>query len=168
MLFRSVFLAEDVPPGKYGLWIATPAGMRASARVTDAESGEAIGYPVMVYHTGVEEEHWVEPVEVWPGAQLRNRVVVIRRMRVYRLRGQLIDSLTEKPMTNGLVALRTGDGVHEEVYSQRMVHPQTGVFAFSLLAPGQYELLVYRSPPGPSPPWVVPVTVERGDRKSVV
>jgi hypothetical protein len=155
-------MAADVPPGKYGLWISTTARLQAQARITDPASGEAIGYPAMVFHTGIEEEMWVEPVEVWPGAELRNRVVVVRKMRVYRIRGQLIDSVTEGPLTNARVALRTGDGTYEEVYSQRMVHPRTGVFSFSLLAPADYQLLVYRPSPDPSPPWVVPVTVERG------
>jgi len=159
---NGVFMAGDVPPGKYGLWISTTDRLRAQSRISDPASGEAIGYPAMVYHTGVEEEHWVEPVEVWPGAELRNRVVVVRKMRVYRIRGQLIDSVTKAPLTSARVALRTGDGTYEEVYSQRMVHPQTGVFSFSLLAPADYQLLVYRPSPDPSPPWVVPVTVERG------
>jgi hypothetical protein len=159
---NGVFMAGDVPPGKYGLWISTTERLRAQSRITDPASGEAIGYPAMVYHTGVEEEHWVEPVEVWPGAELRNRVVVVRKMRVYRIRGQLIDSVTKAPLTNARVALRTGDGAYEEVYSQRMVHPRTGVFSFSLLAPADYQLLVYRPAPDPSPPWTVPVTVERG------
>lgn len=156
------FLAEDVPPGKWGMWIITPDRLRGSTQFVDPASGEAIGYPVMVYHTGIEEEHWVEPVEVWPGAQLRNRVVVIRQMRIYRIRGQLIDSATGEPLGSARVALRTGDGVREEVYSQRTVHPQNGAFAFSFLAPGDYELLVYRPSPDPSPPWIVPVAVERG------
>ncbi|MBE0659087.1 MAG: carboxypeptidase regulatory-like domain-containing protein [Bryobacteraceae bacterium] len=157
-----VFLAEDVPPGKWGMWIITPDRLRGSTQVVDPASGETIGYPVMVYHTGIEEEHWVEPVEVWPGAQLRNRVIVIRKMRTYRIRGQLIDSGTGEPLGNARVALRTGDGVREEVYSQRTVHPQRGTFGFSFLAPGDYELLVYRPSPGPSAPWIVPVNVERG------
>lgn len=156
------FSAEDVPPGKWGMWIITPDRLRTSAQIVDPASGEAIGYPVMVYHTGIEEEHWVEPVEVWPGAQLRNRVIVIRKMRTYRIRGQLIDSHTGEALGNARVALRTGDGVREEVYSQRTVHPQRGTFAFSFLAPGDYELLVYRPSPDPSAPWIVPVSVERG------
>jgi uncharacterized protein (DUF2141 family) len=156
------FQAEDVPPGKWGMWIITPDRLRGSTQVVDPASGETIGYPVMVYHTGIEEEHWVEPVEVWPGAQLRNRVIVIRKMRTYRIRGQLIDSGTGEPLGNARVALRTGDGVREEVYSQRTVHPQRGTFGFSFLAPGDYELLVYRPSPGPSVPWIVLVAVERG------
>ncbi len=159
---NGVFSAEDVAPGKYGLWIAPPDRLRAAGRQTNPETGEEIGYPVMVYHTGVEEEHWVEPVEVWPGAQLRNRVVVIRRMRIFSIRGRLIDSETKQPLISGRVALRTGDGLHEDVISQRMVHPQTGAFVLSGLSPGDYELLVYRPSIGTSPPWVVPVTVERG------
>ncbi|MBA3974872.1 MAG: hypothetical protein C0504_11720 [Candidatus Solibacter sp.] len=156
------FFAEDVPPGKWGMWIITPDRLRGSTQIVDPASGEAIGYPVMVYHTGIEEEHRVEPVEVWPGSQLRNRVIVIRKMRTYRIRGQLIDSRTGEPLGNARVALRTGDGVREEVYSQRTVHPQRGTFAFSFLSPGDYELLVYRPSPGPSAPWIVPVAVERG------
>lgn len=159
---NGVFSAEDVPPGRYGLWIAPPDRLRAAGRQTNPETGEEIGYPMMVYHTGVEEEHWVEPIEVWPGAQLRNRVVVIRRMRTFSIRGRLIDSETKEPLISGRVALRTGDGLHEDVISQRMVHPQTGAFVLSGISPGDYELLVYRPSIGTSLPWVVPVTVERG------
>ncbi|HNY40454.1 MAG TPA: hypothetical protein PKJ41_08660 [Bryobacteraceae bacterium] len=159
---NGAFSADDVPPGRYGLWIAPPDRLRAAGRQTNPETGEEIGYPVMVYHTGVEEEHWVEPIEVWPGAQLRNRVVVIRRMRTFSVRGRLIDAETKQPLISGRVALRTGDGLHEDVISQRMVHPQTGAFVLSGLSPGDYELLVYRPSIGTSLPWVVPVTVERG------
>ena len=41
------FSAEDVPPGKWGMWIITPDRLRASARIVDPASGEAIGYPVI-------------------------------------------------------------------------------------------------------------------------
>lgn len=72
------FEFENIPPGRLGLPIIPPDSARRRCRTIETESGQAIGYPVHLWHTGVEEEHWVEPVETCPGAELWNRVVKIQ------------------------------------------------------------------------------------------
>jgi hypothetical protein len=156
------FQLDEVPPGRYGMWIAPPEEVRLNSLRTNRETGETTGYAVKVYHTGVEEPHWVEPVEVWPGAQLTNRVVVLRPARVYPFRGRLIDQQTGEPLAGAQVALRTADELKEEVFRGRDVHPATGGFEFPGLAEGEYELLVTRKGLDPVLPMVVGVQV-RGD-----
>ncbi len=153
------FIVDEIPPGKYGMWIAPPEDVRLDSLRSDPETGETIGYAVKVYHSGVEEMTFVEPVETWAGAQLRNRVIVLRRTRVYPLRGRLIDRETGEPLTAARVALRTADELHEDVFRPRDVNPRTGAFEFPGLAPGEYELLITRIGMTPALPMVMKVEV---------
>jgi hypothetical protein len=105
-------------------------------------------------------------VETWAGAQLRNRVVVLRPARVYSLRGRLIDQSTGEPLGAAQVALRTADEIHEDVFRPRDVHPARGTFEFEGLARGDYELLVTRRGLTPALPMAVKVEV-RGELEDV-
>lgn len=154
------FTFDPIPPGRFGLSIIPPSSIRDSRRTVDRQSGETIGYPVHLWHTGIEEEHFVEPVDTWPGAELRNRLVVIRSMRLFSITGQLVDERTRTPIRDARVTLRTAGDIQDVVFRGSAVDPETGRFDFPELAPGDYELLIDRGMARDSLPMIVPVRID--------
>lgn len=150
-----------IPPGKFGMWIRPPASLLQDGYVKNEDTGDTTGYPVQVYHTGIEEESYAEPVVTWPGAQLARRAVVLRRMRVFHLTGRLVDHLTRQPLRLAQVALRTRTEPPQEIYTPFLVDDEDAGFEFDDLAAGEYEILVYRPAAGNSLPWVAPVRIDK-------
>ncbi len=150
-----------IPPGKFSMWIRPPASVLERTYTENKETGEATGYAVQIYHTGVEEESYAEPVLTWPGAQLSNRAVVLRPMRVFHLTGRLIDHHSQEPLRNAQVALRTATRPQQEIYNPVLVDFRDASFEFDDLAAGEYELLVYRPGANNSLPWVVPMHIDK-------
>lgn len=154
------FTFDPIPPGRYGLSIMPPTSTRERRRIIDPQTGQPIGFPVHLWHTGVEEEHFVEPVDTWPGAELRNRVVVIRSRRLFTIQGTLIDQTSKTPVTGAQMTLRTAGDIRDVVYRGSAVDPQTAEFEFPELEPGEYELLIYRGVATNALPLVVPVRID--------
>lgn len=150
------FSLEDLPPGQYGVYIVPPEDLRKRGLRRSEVTGEESGFAVQNFHQGMEELQWITPVTVEPGQELAHRTVVLRRWKVYRLRGALTDALTKQPMSEARVSLVSDDALHETLFAPRPVNPG-GTFEFPSLAPGEYQLLVYR--PGFETPWAVPVQV---------
>jgi hypothetical protein len=150
------FSLDNLPPGRYGVSIVPPETLRRQGLRRSPITGEYTGFAFQVYHPGVEEMTWITPVEITPGLRLPHRTVVLRRMRVYALEGALVHANNDEPLTEARVGLRTADEFHSDIFQPQAVEPD-GRFHFPSLAPGDYELLVFR--PGLELPWIVPVQV---------
>lgn len=149
---KGEFVLDDLPPGRYGLFLAPPESVRFRGLKRSELTGEFTGYSVQLFHPGVEEASWVEPVEIAPGLHLQHRTVVLRRMKVYSVTGALIDSRTREPLLEASVGLRTADEFGSELFAPRQVRSD-GSFEFHSLGPGAYHLLVFRR--GLEVPWLV-------------
>ena len=144
-----------VPPGEYGMWIAPPEAIGRESLIQN-DRGEWTGYAGTFWHAGVEELRRIIPATVMAGDDIRGYNVILRKVRVYPVKGVLYDERTNKPFTNALVGLRVGGEAPIQLLPPRAVDPRTGAFELPPLAEGEYELLIYRNDPGTTLPVTAP------------
>lgn len=137
---RGQFRLHNLPPGRYVVQV-TPGrwgGMPVAS--TSSESREEMGY-VTTYYPGVTDVSQATRIEATPGAELSGFDIQLKRTRVYRLRGQVLDPSGE-PAKNYFVNVMPKNTFVGPLVAQQFYPMPNGGFEVRNLIPGSYRIVV--------------------------
>lgn len=137
---RGQFRLHNLPPGRYLLQV-TPGrigGMPVTAQTS--ETGEEMGF-VTTYYPGVTDPSQASKIETTPGAELSGFDFRLKRTRVFRVRGQVLDPLGQ-PAKNYFVNVMPKAAVYGPLMAQQFYPMPNGGFEIRNLVPGSYRMMV--------------------------
>ncbi len=150
-----LFAFEDLVPGSYQVAVGVPHAVRAANLVRDSATGEYYGYGAAQYYPGADDVRLAIPVDIPPGARLRNVDLRLRRTLLVECKGALVEMAGREPMVDPDVQLLSAvPGTPDPLWRRHRVDSDGG-FRFSLLQPGSYTLAIYRA--GHQLPYLVPI-----------
>jgi hypothetical protein len=153
------FRLENLHDGKCRLDFLLPMEMRRKTLVRDPESGILLGYPAVEFYPGVADVSESQTIQIAAGMDLHGYNIRLKRIQLADFTG------------------RTEPGVHVELQTRASASPlmddtlglrdvdAEGRFAFELIPPGAYVLLVYRGENGTGLPYIVPIEVGKNGVK---
>ena len=143
------YRVPNLSPGRY--YIATSAQRLMdiqSGAERAAAKGEEEG-PVTTYYPNSADTAGASPVDVGPGAEVRGIDLRLRRAKVFRVSGKLINANTGMPLNPGMVMLfrREAGGMSTFPSSMYVVQGDKGAFELRNVAPGPYSMLAMSANP---------------------
>jgi hypothetical protein len=159
------FKIENLRDGKVRLDFRVPMEVRKKTLVRDPESGILIGYPAVEFYPGVADAAEGQMIQIVAGVDLRGYEVRLRRMQLADFTG-----VTEPGVNVELQTPSSTSPMLDDTIGLREVG-KDGRFAFELIPPGQYVLMIYRGDKGTGLPYMVPVEVGKNgvrDKKVAV
>lgn len=137
---RGQFRLHNLPPGRYIIQV-TPGRLGGMpVAIPSSESREEMGY-VTTYYPGVTDVSQATRIEATPGAELSGFDIQLKRTRVYRLRGQVLDPSGE-PAKNYFVNVMPKNMVFGPLMGQQFYPLPEGGFEVRNLVPGSYRIVV--------------------------
>jgi Carboxypeptidase regulatory-like domain len=128
------FVIGDLSAGAYYLFAeVVPAGVSISREV----SGPREDF-VRTYYPGTPDASKATPIQIEAGAEVRDLEVRIRKSRLFRVAGKVIQSSTRAPMGNAVLTLQS-----LQMFLARPAPAVTaadGTFQFPRIPPGEYVL----------------------------
>jgi hypothetical protein len=137
---RGEFRIANLSPGRItlqfmpGRW----GGMPVAAPPT--EGAEEMGY-VTTYYPGVTDPSQAANIEITPGAELSGFEVRLKRTRVYRVRGHILDP-SGQPAKNYAVSVMPKGLTFGPLMAQQFHRTPDGGFEIHNVAPGSYLLTI--------------------------
>jgi hypothetical protein len=159
------FRIEHLRDGKVRLDFRVPLEVRKKTLVRDAESGILQGYPAVEFYPGVADAAESQTIQIAAGMDLHGYEVRLKRMQLADFTG-----LTEPGVHVELQTPSSASPMLDDTIGMREVGAD-GRFAFELIPPGQYVLMIYRGDNGTGLPYLVPVELGKNglrDKKIVV
>jgi protocatechuate 3,4-dioxygenase beta subunit len=139
---RGEYRIANVPPGKYIL-SASPRQFGMQAPPKSADGKPEMGF-VAVYYPSVTDQTQAAKVDVAPGAEVTGHDIRLRKARVVRVKGKIVDGATGKPAKDVMVSLSPRDTfTFGRNFSN--VRGDDGQFEITNVAPGPYTLSVSNS-----------------------
>jgi hypothetical protein len=141
---RGEFRVANLTPGKYFLQVMPGrwGGMPIAAPTN--EGGEEMGY-VTTYHPGVTDPAQAARIDVAAGAEVSGIDIRLKRIRVFRVRGKVLDPSGE-PGKNYFVNVMPKGMFFGPLVSQQFHRLPDGGFELRNVAPGSYRLVVQSNP----------------------
>lgn len=138
---RGEFRIANLAPGKVILQIS-PARWGGGVPVTDSSKpdGEETGY-VSMYYPGVSDPNQAAKIEVTAGADLTGYEMRMKRVRVFRVKGKVLDPAGQPPK-QFFVSLLSRGSVGGPMVAQQFYPMPEGGFELRSVAPGSYSLQV--------------------------
>ena len=150
-----LFAFEDLVPGSYQVAVGVPHAVRSANLVRDSSTGEFYGYGAAQYYPGADDVRLAIPVDIPPGARLRNVDLRLRRAMLVEFSGRLVEMAGREAVFDADVELVGAvPGTPDPLWRRHRVGSDGG-FRFSLLQPGSYTLAIYRG--GHQLPYLVPI-----------
>jgi protocatechuate 3,4-dioxygenase beta subunit len=137
---RGQFRVHNLPPGKYVLQV-TPGrwgGLAVAAPVPD--SGEEMGY-VTTYYPGVTDPSQATQIQTTAGAEMSGFDLRLKRTRVFRVRGQVLDP-SGQPAKNYFVNVMPKGLTFGPLMAQQFYPLPEGGFEIRNVVPGSYRITV--------------------------
>jgi Carboxypeptidase regulatory-like domain len=148
------YTLDQLSAGSHQMRFRIPLEIRKRALQKKSDTGEWFTYPSTMYYPGIADPQAAIPITISPGLNLHGFDVRLRRVRVTRFAGRLLERVGGAPVS-ARVELET-PGFLDETYKVRPTDSD-GRFSFELLPAGHYSLLVYREAAPSALPWVMPV-----------
>jgi hypothetical protein len=167
-----------VNPGRYYINAGSAKGTIGRARNSGNSPNETSEDYESAYYPGVTDVGQASVVEVRPGDQVSAIDVRVAPLRVYRIRGRVIDARTGRPPAAPTISLSylSATGLGSTLYSDvsETYDSRTGLFEFRDVAPGSYVLGAAISEKAVDPEFsslqatvMAPVTVSESDVENV-
>src|SRR5258708_1387725 len=143
------FRAPNLSPGRYYV-IASPqkiadiqSGIERAATKGPAEGSVPTFYPNAADPAGAS------PVEVGPGAEVRGIDLRLRKTRVFRISGKVMNAATGTPLSPAMIMVfrREAGGMSTMPSSMYMVQGDKGAFELRNVPAGGYSLLAMSTNP---------------------
>ena len=143
------FRAPNLSPGRY--YVAASSQKLAdiqSGTERSATKGPPEG-PVPTFYPNATDAATASPVEVGPGAEVRGIDIRLRKARVFRVSGKVVNSATGSPMSPAMIMVfrREGGAMSTMPASMYMVQGDKGVFELRNVSPGSYSMLAMSTNP---------------------
>jgi protocatechuate 3,4-dioxygenase beta subunit len=144
------FRAPNLSPGRY--YVATSpqkiADIQMGTERSAATKGETEG-PIPTYYPNATDATTASPVDVGPGAEVRGIDVRVRKARVFRIAGKLINAATGTPVSPGMLMVfrKQAGGMSTIPVSIYAVQGDKGVFELRNIPPGSYSMLAMSTNP---------------------
>jgi hypothetical protein len=137
---RGQFRLHNLAPGKYILQVTPGRWGGAPVMGPTNESGEEMGY-VNTYYPGVTDVAQATKLSAEAGAEISGMDVRLKRLRVFRVRGQVLDPLGQ-PAKNYFVSIMPKGIFFGPLVAQQFYPMPNGGFEIRNLVPGSYRVLV--------------------------
>jgi carboxypeptidase family protein len=143
------FRAPNLAPGRY--YVAT-----TPQRLTDLQRGTERSIakgpeeaPVPTYYPNAADASAASMVDVGPGAEVRGIDIRLRKARVFRVSGTLVNALTGTPMSPAMLIVfrRESGGMSTVPVSMYQVQSDKGAFELRNIPPGAYTVLATSTNP---------------------
>jgi protocatechuate 3,4-dioxygenase beta subunit len=144
------FRAPNLSPGRY--YVATSpqkiADIQMGTERSAATKGETEG-PIPTYYPNATDATTASPVDVGPGAEVRGIDVRVRKARVFRITGKLMNAATGTPVSPGMLMVfrKQAGGMSTIPVSIYAVQGDKGVFELRNIPPGSYSMLAMSTNP---------------------
>jgi len=144
------FRAPNLSPGRY--YVATSpqkiADIQSGTERAAAAKGETEG-PIPTYYPNATDPSTASPVDVGPGAEVRGIDVRLRKARVFRVTGKVMNAATGMPMNPAMLMVfrKQAGGMSTIPVSMYMVQGDKGAFELRNIPPGSYSMLAMSTNP---------------------
>jgi Carboxypeptidase regulatory-like domain len=144
------FRAPNLSPGRY--YVATSpqklADIQSGTERAAAAKGETQG-PIPTYYPNADDPSTASPVDVGPGAEVRGIDVRLRKARVFRVTGKVMNAATGMPMNPAMLMVfrKQAGGMSTIPVSMYMVQGDKGAFELRNIPPGSYSMLAMSTNP---------------------
>jgi hypothetical protein len=144
------FRAPNLSPGRY--YVATSpqkiADIQSGIERSAAVKGETQG-PIPTYYPNADDPSTASPVDVGPGAEVRGIDVRLRKARVFRVTGKVMNAVTGMPMSPAMLMVfrKQAGGMSTVPVSMYSVQGDKGAFELRNIPPGSYSLLAVSANP---------------------
>ncbi len=143
------FRAPNLSPGRY--YVATSPQKIAdiqSGTERSAAKGQTEG-PIPTYYPNADDPSTASPVDVGPGAEVRGIDVRLRKARVFRVSGKVMNAATGTPVNPAMLMVfrKQVGGMSTVPVSMYMVQGDKGAFELRNIPPGSYSMLAMSTNP---------------------
>jgi len=144
------FRAPNLSPGRY--YVATSpqklTDIQSGTERAEAAKGETQG-PIPTYYPNADDPSTASPVDVGPGAEVRGIDVRLRKARVFRVTGKVMNAVTGMPMNPAMLMVfrKQAGGMSTIPVSMYMVQGDKGTFELRNIPPGSYSMLAMSTNP---------------------
>lgn len=142
------FRAPNLSPGRY--YVAT-----SPQKITDIQSGTERAAAksdeglIPTFYPNAADAATASPVEVGPGAEVRGIDLKLRKARVFRISGKVMNAVTGTALNPAMIMVyrREAGGMSTIPVSMYMVQGDKGAFELRNIPPGPYALLAISTNP---------------------
>ena len=143
------YRAPNLSPGRY--YVAASSQKLAdiqSGTERSAAKGQSEG-PIPTYYPNAGDAATASAVDVGPGAEVRGVDIRLRKARVFRVSGKVLNAATGGPMSPAMIMVfrREGGSMSTMPMSMYMVQGDKGVFELRNVPPGTYSMLAMSTNP---------------------
>ncbi len=143
------FRAPNLSPGRY--YVATSPQKIAdiqSGTERSAAKGETQGF-IPTYYPNADDPSTASPVDIGPGAEVRGIDVRLRKARVFRVTGKVMNAATGTPMNPAMLIVfrKQAGGMSTVPVSMYAVQGDKGAFELRNIPPGSYSMLAMSTNP---------------------
>jgi Carboxypeptidase regulatory-like domain len=144
------FRAPNLSPGRY--YVATSpqklTDIQSGTERAAAAKGETEG-PIPTYYPNATDPSTASPVDVGPGAEVRGIDVRVRKARVFRVTGKVMNAVTGTPASPAMLMVfrKQAGGMSTIPVSMYAVQGDKGVFELRNIPPGNYSMLAMSTNP---------------------
>lgn len=150
-------------PGKYIIMVSQQRMGMPGAPQQAPKDGPEEGFTAM-YYPGVFDPAQAVQVDVAAGAEMRSIDIRMKKTKVVRIKGKVIDGTTGKPAEQVMVMLMPASmGFGFMSRSMAQVRGSDGSFELSGVSPGSYSVVVNKMNPGGGVPLTSVMKVDVGD-----
>jgi len=142
------FRAPNLSPGRY--YVATSPqklmDIQSGVERSAAKSDEGL---ITTFYPNAADASSASPVEVGPGAEVRGIDLRLRKAKVFRISGKVMNAVTGTPMNPAMLMVykREAGGMSTIPVSMYMVQGDKGAFELRNVPPGPYALLAVSTNP---------------------
>jgi hypothetical protein len=142
------FRAPNLAPGRY--YVATTpqklTDIQSGSERSAAKTDEAL---IPTFYPNAADAATASPVNVGPGAEVRGIDLRLRKARVFRVSGKVMNATTGTPLNPAMIMVyrREAGGMSTFPSSMYMVQSDKGIFELRNLPPGPYSLLAVSTNP---------------------
>jgi hypothetical protein len=143
------YRVPNLPPGRYLLATSAQKMMSMQTGVErPATKGPEEGF-IPVYHPSAAEPSGAIAVDLAPGAELRAIDMRLRKVRVFRVSGKIMNANTGDPIKSAMLMVyrREAGGMSTIPVSMYMVQGDKGIFELRNVPPGPYVMLAINANP---------------------